>query len=106
MIRTGRVRVARLRSFRGGCTYSNGAGGRARIYHIAFWIAYRFIARVRRELYPEATRSKQSPLPVLMMNLRTMKMTIEGYQNPEAAHSNLVARSKQSEKPAPVQSFE
>jgi len=37
---------------------------------------------------------------------RAMKMTVEAYQNPEAAHSNLVERSKQSEKPAPVQSFE
>ena len=37
---------------------------------------------------------------------RPMKMTVEAYQNPETAHSNLVARSKQSEKPAPVQSFE
>src|SRR5690349_4589240 len=37
---------------------------------------------------------------------RAMKMTVEAYQNPEAAHSNLVARSKQSEKAAPVQSFE
>ena len=37
---------------------------------------------------------------------RAMKMTVEAYQNPEAAHSNLVARSKQSEKPAPVQNFE
>jgi hypothetical protein len=37
---------------------------------------------------------------------RAMEMTIQAYQNPEAAHSNLVARSKQSEKPAPVQNFE
>jgi hypothetical protein len=37
---------------------------------------------------------------------RAMKMTVEAYQNPEAAHSNLVARSKQSEKAAPVQSYE
>jgi hypothetical protein len=37
---------------------------------------------------------------------RAMKMTVEAYQNPDAARSNLVARSKQSEKPAPVQSFE
>ena len=37
---------------------------------------------------------------------QAMKMTVEAYQNPEAAHSNLLARSKQSEKAAPVQSFE
>jgi hypothetical protein len=37
---------------------------------------------------------------------QAMKMTVEAYKNPEAAHSNLFARSKQSEKPAPVQSFE
>jgi hypothetical protein len=37
-----------------------------RIYHISFWIAYHFIARVPRPLYADPTRSKQSPLPTAL----------------------------------------
>ncbi len=37
---------------------------------------------------------------------RAMQMTVDAYQNPEEAHSNLVTRSQKAAAPAPVQSFE
>jgi len=37
---------------------------------------------------------------------RAMQMTIQAYQNPTQAHSNLVARAQKAAAPAPVQSFE
>ena len=35
-----------------------------------------------------------------------MQMTVEAYQNPEAARSNLVGRAEKAAAPAPVESFE
>jgi hypothetical protein len=37
---------------------------------------------------------------------RAMQMTVEAYQNPEAARSNLVARAQKAAEPAPAPSFE
>jgi hypothetical protein len=37
---------------------------------------------------------------------RAMQMTVEAYQNPEAARSNLVARAQKAAIPAPPPSFE
>jgi hypothetical protein len=37
---------------------------------------------------------------------RAMELTIQRYQNPEEARSNLVERAKKAAAPAPVQSFE
>jgi hypothetical protein len=37
---------------------------------------------------------------------RAMELTVQGYQNPGAAHSNLVARSQKAAVPAPPQQFE
>jgi hypothetical protein len=69
--------------------------------------------KVRKELTTKATDALNNPgwvdqakgivrLPIA----RAMQMTIEAYQNPEAAHSNLVGRSQKAAAPAPVQSFE
>jgi hypothetical protein len=70
-------------------------------------------AKVRKELTDKATAELSSAgwvdrakgIVRLPIN-RAMQMTVEAYQNPEAAHSNLVTRSKRSEAPAPVQSYE
>jgi len=70
-------------------------------------------AKVRKELTEKATSALNSPgwvdqakgivrLPIA----RAMQMTVEGYQNPEALRSNLVARADKAAAPAPVQSFE
>jgi hypothetical protein len=70
-------------------------------------------AKVRKDLTDKATAALNAPgwvdqakgivrLPIA----RAMQMTIEAYQNPEAAHSNLVNRSQKAAAPAPVQSFE
>ena len=37
---------------------------------------------------------------------RAMQMTVEAYQNPDAARSNLVARAQKAAAPAPQPSFE
>jgi hypothetical protein len=37
---------------------------------------------------------------------RAMQMTVDAYQNPQAAHSNLVARAQKAAEPAPQPSFE
>ena len=37
---------------------------------------------------------------------RAMQMTVEAYQDPKAAHSNLVARAQKAAAPAPQPSFE
>lgn len=37
---------------------------------------------------------------------RAMQMTVDAYQNPDAARSNLVARAKKAAEPAPQPSFE
>lgn len=37
---------------------------------------------------------------------RAMQLTVEAYQNPEVAHSNLVARAKKAAEPPPAPSFE
>ncbi len=37
---------------------------------------------------------------------RAMQMTVEAYQNPQAAHSNLVARAQKAAEPPPQPSFE
>ncbi len=37
---------------------------------------------------------------------RAMQLTVEAYQNPQAAHSNLVARAQKAAEPAPQPSFE
>jgi hypothetical protein len=37
---------------------------------------------------------------------RAMQLTVQAYQNPEAARSNLVARSQKAAAPAPQPSFE
>jgi len=70
-------------------------------------------AKVRNELTTKAISNlttsgwvDQAKGIVRLPIARAIQMTIEAYQSPEAAHSNLVARSKKSEAPAPVQSFE
>jgi hypothetical protein len=37
---------------------------------------------------------------------RAMQMTVEAYQNPEAARSNLIARAQKAAEPVPQPSFE
>lgn len=37
---------------------------------------------------------------------RAMQMTVEAYQNPDAARSNLIARAQKAAQPAPQPSFE
>ena len=37
---------------------------------------------------------------------RAMQMTVEAYQSPETARSNLIARAQKAAEPAPVPSFE
>ena len=37
---------------------------------------------------------------------RAMQMTVEQYQNPESARSNLIARAQKAAEPAPAPSFE
>jgi hypothetical protein len=70
-------------------------------------------ARVRQELTAKAHEALTTPgwvdpakgivrLPIA----RAMQMTVEAYKNPEAAHTNLVARSLKAAAPAPQQSFE
>ena len=70
-------------------------------------------AKVRKELTEKATAALNStawvdqPKGIVRLPIaRAMQMTVEAYQNPEAAHSNLVARSQKAAAPAPVQSFE
>ncbi len=70
-------------------------------------------AKVRLELTGKAQTNLTSagwvdqPKGIVRLPIaQAMRMTVEAYQNPEAAHSNLVARSQKAAAPAPVQSFE
>jgi hypothetical protein len=69
--------------------------------------------KARRELQAKMATLLQTPgwvnsnkaivrLPIT----RAMELTVSAYQNPEAAHSNLVARSQKAAAPAPQVSFE
>jgi hypothetical protein len=70
-------------------------------------------AKVRKELTDKAQEALNSPgwvdpakgivrLPIA----RAMQLTVEAYENPESAHSNLVTRAEKAAAPAPQQSFE
>ena len=70
-------------------------------------------AKVRQEINAKANAELVNPgwvdqakgivrIPIA----RAMEMTIQAYQNPAAAHSNLVARVQKASAPAPQQSFE
>lgn len=70
-------------------------------------------AKVRQELNAKATDAlnnsgwvDQAKGIVRLPIARAMQMTVQRYENPEAAHSNLVARAQKAALPAPPQSFE
>ncbi len=70
--------------------------------------------KARNELREKAAKALQTggvidtnkPAIVRIPIARAMQMTVEAYQNPQAAHSNLVERAKKAAEPVAPPSFE